>query len=178
MDDSITNYKYFALDMHKQPKSVTLEIPVSLPQNSFISHKNTLRLEDNKGYLEFDIIKEKNSFHVEIVDCRTLNNGRWHGTILMDALFMLIQKMEEKLNIEIPVIFGALSPVDNRSYNIEFYHNYLTVKNTKINSDYIIIYDAYKCVGQNEYNKNRLEISYSENIQSQYLVVGFKYIKQ
>jgi len=178
LTDTFADFKYLARDMHNQLQSVVLEAPIRLPQDSFIPSKNTLHLEASKGYIHFDIKKEENVYYIEIVDIVSSNKGNWHGTILMDSLFMLIQKMQEKLGIDIPVIFGELSPVDNKSYNIKFYHDYLTVKNTQIYSDYIIVYDVYQRVGPNQYNPNTVEAGYSKEIQSIYLVKSFKYIKQ
>jgi len=178
LTDTFTDFKYLAWDMHNQLQNVVLENPIRMSQNSFLFFKNTLHFETGKGYINFDIKKEEDSYYIEIIDLIVSNKGKWHGTILMDALFVLIQNMEEKLGMNIPIIFGELSSADNKAYNINFYHDYLSVKNAQINSDYVIVYDAYQCIGPNKYAPNKLEVDYCEGIQSLYLVQGFKYIKK
>ncbi len=178
MNDTFSNFKYLTRDMQNQPQSVILEESIELPQNSFLPSGNTLRLEHSKGYLNFDIKKEENSYSIDIVDLVSRIERKWHGTILLDALFVLIQEMEKEFDIDIPIVFGEFSSVDNKSYNIKFYNDYLTVKSTQIKSDYKIVYNAYKYIGLNQYIPNIVEVGYSKEIQSLYLVKSFKYIKQ
>lgn len=128
MNDTFSDFKYLAWDMQNQPQSVFLEESIELPQNSFLPSRNTLRLESGKGYLNFDIKKEENSYSIDIADLVSRTERKWHGTILMDALFVLIQEMEKEFDIDIPIVFGELSSVDNKPYNIKFYNDYLTVK--------------------------------------------------
>lgn len=178
MNDTFSDFKYLAWDMQNQPQSVFLEESIELPQNSFLPSRNTLRLESGKGYLNFDIKKEENSYSIDIADLVSRTERKWHGTILMDALFVLIQEMEKEFDIDIPIVFGELSSVDNKPYNIKFYNDYLTVKSTQIRSDYKIVYNAYKYIGLNQYIPNMVGVGYSKEIQSLYLVKSFKYIKQ
>lgn len=178
MDDTFSDFKYLARDMQNQPQSVVLEVPIELSQNSFLPCRNTLRFETGRGFMNFDLKKEENSYCIEIVDLVSEIERKWHGTILLDALFVLMQEMEKESGIDIPIIFGELSSVDNKSYNIKFYNDYLTVKSTQIKSDYIIVYNAYKRIGLDQYIPNIIEVGYSKEIQALYLVKSFKYIRQ
>lgn len=178
MEDTFIDFKYLAKDLHNQLQRVVLDGPIRIPQNSFFSSVNTLRLESGKGYLNFDIKKEESSYYIEIVDIVSETKRKWHGTILLDALFVLIQEMEKEFGINVPMILGELSSVDNKSYNIKYYHDYLIVKSKQITYDYNIIYNAYQRIGLNKFAPNKIEVKYSKEIQSLYLVQGFKYIKK